>query len=322
MPNVQGLSHLNEQKLSTQVGYWLTHGYLQTAELNTPLLLLSGSDDSFCTGLKSLLSIPFVSVPAGIISESYLHYETFSHWMCIVSTFMLWGLFNSKFIHCADYVILLQLLHIFGTCLDWCSEFSCILRVKSHFINTRFYVCSFYIPYAKSVWSDCQHTSQIWVTACFPLVHCLFWKASRKELFGSFSQAASCCACERCIYAEPLVLHEWRRGWALKCISRCMWMQVWFQSQELLMLHQSDSQRCSPTQEDVWYLVRGTLLNSGLFNPEMLCQLRHWLRKLCFLFLKQKCSPVTDIETGSPLKFDKSQLVLAGIMAGLWQRSI
>lgn len=42
------------QKLSTQVGYWLTHGYLQTAELNTPLLLLSGSDASFCTGLKFL----------------------------------------------------------------------------------------------------------------------------------------------------------------------------------------------------------------------------------------------------------------------------
>lgn len=119
--------------------------------------------------------------------------------MCIVSTFMLWGPFNSKFIHCADYVILLQLPHIFGTCLDWCSGFSCILRVKSHFINTRFYVCSFYIPYAKSVWSDCQHTSQIWVTACFPLVHCLFWKASREELFGSLSQAASCCACEWCI---------------------------------------------------------------------------------------------------------------------------
>lgn len=55
MPNIQGLSHLNVQKLSTQVGYWLTHGYLQTAELNTPLLLLlSGSDDSFCIGLKFL----------------------------------------------------------------------------------------------------------------------------------------------------------------------------------------------------------------------------------------------------------------------------
>lgn len=81
------------------------------------------------------------------------------------------------------------------------------------------------------------------------------------------------------------------------------------------MLHQGDSQRCPCTQEDVWYLVRGTILNSDLFNLEMLCQLRHWLRKLCFLFLKQKCSPVTDLETGNPIQFDKSQLILAGIMA-------
>lgn len=154
--------------------------------------------------------------------------------MGIVSTFMLWGPFNSKFLHCTDYVALLQLPHIFGTYLDWCSEFSCVLRVKSHFINTRFYVCSFYIPYAKPVWSDCQHTSQIWVTGCLPLVHCLFRRASWEEHFGSVSQAASCCTCEQSVYAETLVPHEWRRGWALKCISCCMWMQVWFQSLELL----------------------------------------------------------------------------------------
>lgn len=128
-------------------------------------------------------------------------------------TFMLWG-------------------HIFGTCQDWCSEFSCTLRVESHVININFYVCSFNIPYAKPVWPSCQHTSQIWVTGCFPLVHSLLWRASRGELFGSFTQAASCFA------HECVVLHEWRRGCALKCISCCMWMQVWLQSQELLMVRE------------------------------------------------------------------------------------
>lgn len=111
-------------------------------------------------------------------------------------TFMLWGPFNPEFFHCTDYVMLLQLPRIFGTCLGCCSEFSCTSRVESHFINTHFYVCSFYIPYAKPVWPSCQHTSQIWVTRCFPLVYCHFWRASRGELFGSFTQAASYCACE------------------------------------------------------------------------------------------------------------------------------
>lgn len=116
-------------------------------------------------------------------------------------TFMLWGPFKSGFIHCTDYVLLLQLPHIFGTCLDWCSEFSCTLRVESHFISTHFYVCSFYIPYAKPVWPNCQHTSQMWVTGCFPLVHCLFLRASRGGLFGSFAQAASYCACEYVLFS-------------------------------------------------------------------------------------------------------------------------
>lgn len=98
-----------------------------------------------------------------------------------------------KFIHCIDYVILLQLPHIFGTCLNWCSEFSCILRVKSHFINTHFYVCSFYIPYANWVWSDCQHTSEIWLTGCFPLVYCLFWRASRGAFWFSLSSCLLLC---------------------------------------------------------------------------------------------------------------------------------
>lgn len=53
MTNFQGLSSVNVQKISTQVGHWLTHGYVRPAELNTPLLLpLNGWDNSFCTGLK------------------------------------------------------------------------------------------------------------------------------------------------------------------------------------------------------------------------------------------------------------------------------
>lgn len=323
MPNFQGLSSWSVQKVSN-TGWSLPYPWLS---------MNSWTQYPSATAIKwwwwqflhrSDISggIPFVAVPAGIISESHSCCETFSHWMDTVSTFVLWGPFKSQFIHCTDWVMLLQLPHIFGTCLDRCSDFSSILRVKSHFISTHFYVCSFYIPYAKAVWSDCQHTSQIRVTGCFPLVHCLCWRASREELFGCLSPAASCCACERCVCAGPLVLHEWRRRWALKCVSCCLWMQVWFQGQELLMLHQSDSQRCPGSQEDVQYLVRGTILNSDLFNLEMLCQLRHRLRKLCLLFLKQKRFPVTDIETGNHLKFDKSQLILAGIMTGLWQRNI
>lgn len=53
MTNFQGLSSVNVQKISTQVGHWLTHGYVRPAELNTPLLLpLNGWDNSFCTSLK------------------------------------------------------------------------------------------------------------------------------------------------------------------------------------------------------------------------------------------------------------------------------
>lgn len=111
-------------------------------------------------------------------------------------TFMQWGPFKPEFFHCTDYVMLLQLLHIFGTYLGWCSEFSCTLRVESHFINTHFYVCSFYIPYAKPVWPNCQHTSQIWVTDASLWSAASSEEQADRELFGSFAQAASYCACE------------------------------------------------------------------------------------------------------------------------------
>ena len=145
------------------------------------------------------LDISFVLVPAGIVSLSSLYSEPFSRWIGIVSTCMLWGLFYSQFILCTDYAILPQLPHVFGTCLGWYSEFSCIIRVKSHFINTRFKVFLFDRPYAKPVWSNCQHESQIWVAGCFPCFTGASSEQAEKGFLALWHQqlAASCQACEQ-----------------------------------------------------------------------------------------------------------------------------
>lgn len=176
-------------------------------------------------------------------------------------------------------------LTFFGTCLDWCSEFSCILRVKSHFIITHFYAFLFYIPCAKPVWSNCQHTSQIWVIRCFPVVCCLFRRTSREELSGSLSQAASCCACVY-ITSHLCCLNEAGGGlWnASSATHEC---RSGFRARSYSCYTRVTPKGVLTPRRVYGYLVRWSILNSDLFGLAMLCQLRHWLRKLSFLFFSE-----------------------------------
>lgn len=268
------------------------------------------------------VGIPFALVPARIISVSYLYSEPFSHWRGIVSMFVLWGLFNSQFIHCTDDVILLRLPHVFGTCLDWCSEFSCNLRVKPHFINTHFKVCSFYTPYAKPVWSNCQCTSQVWVAGYFPLVH---WCTQRRVL-GSLTLTRRCflpCLWETwCIHAQPLVVHEWRRGLAPNCSSWCM------SACGNGSGFRARSYQCCTRGAQRSVLVPGcslldsnTALYSELLSLETICHFRHWFRKFSFISPRQMLSGHWYRDKQSP-KIWQIWMILAVIIAVLWQRRI
>lgn len=202
--------------------------------------------------------------------------------------FMLWGPFEPEVFHCTDYVTLLQLPHIFGTYLGWCSEFSCTLRVGSHFINTHFYVCSFYIPYAKPVWPNCQHTSQIWVTDAS------LWSAASSEEQAEES------------FLVPLLKLPLTELVSMCCAPGMKGMCF----ERHLLLHVNAGPASEPGVANGTVTHKGVHkpracswwqepLNSDLLNLEMLSQLRHWLGKLHFIFLKQKCSPVAVKETGN-----------------------
>lgn len=194
-------------------------------------------------------------------------------------TFMLWGPFNPEFFHCTDYVMLLQLPHIFGTCLDWCSEFSCTLRVESHFTNTHFYVCSFYIPYAN----QCGPTASTQVrSGMLPSGPLPLLKSRQRRAFWFLRWSCLLLCLWVCV-----VLREWRRG--------C--------SEKHLLLHVNAGLASEPAATNGTVTHKGVLkprallysawweepLNSDLFNLEMLSPLRHW--EAAFYFSETEMLP-------------------------------
>lgn len=199
--------------------------------------------------------------------------------------------------------MLLKLPHIFGTCLGWCSEFSCTLGWNHtssipifmfvHFIHHMHEQCG---PAAST-----QVRSGNWMLPPSPLP---LLKSKQRRAFGFLHSSCLLLCLWVCV-----VLHEWSRGCALKCISCYIWLQVWGQSQELLMVQRLTKVSSNPGHFTLYGTWWEEPLNSDLFHLEMHSQLRHWLGKLHFIFLKQKCSPVTAKETGSPLTFDKPHLI-------------